>query len=101
MKTPRYTEPQDSLKKGSSSVREAGEGFDAPRKKFATQMDAHLLEQLRRYAKSEGRQIQAILEDAVRAHLADKQGYQMRADVKAAQERVLNRYAETFEALAK
>ncbi len=87
------------------SVRERGEAFnmpaDAPRKKFATQMDAELLEQLRRYAKSEGRQIQAVLEDAVRDMLKEKRGYQMRPDVKAAHDQIVKRYAKTFEALAK
>ncbi|WP_371395417.1 hypothetical protein [Fretibacter rubidus] len=100
MKTPRYPEPQDSAKKSQSSVRETGEGFDVPRKKFATQMDAELLAQLRRYAKSEGRQIQAVLEDAVRAHLDDKQGYQMRADVREAMEQSLGQFDELYQRLA-
>lgn len=71
------------------------------RKKFATQMDAALLERLRAHAKSEGRQIQAILEDAVEGYLKDKQGYVMRPDVKAAHEYTLKRFGKVFEALAK
>jgi len=80
---------------------EAGEEFETPRKKFATQMDADLLDQLRQYAKSEGRHIQSVLEEAVRAHLKEQQGYRMRPDVKAAHDYSLKRYAKVFEALAK
>ena len=35
------------------------------REKFATQVDSALLESLRDLAKSEGRQIQAVVEDAL------------------------------------
>ena len=82
-------------------VAEPNESFKAPRKKFATQMDADLLDRLRQHAKSEGRHIQAVIEDAVRAHLKDKQGYQMRPDVKAAYENSIKRYSKVYEALAK
>ena len=55
--------------------------FEGQRQKFATQMDAELLRQLRAYAKAEGRQIQSVLEEAVTKLLKDRQGYQMRPDV--------------------
>ena len=42
------------------------------REKFATQVDSALLESLRDLAKSEGRQIQAVVEDALREHLDAK-----------------------------
>ena len=42
------------------------------REKFATQVDSALLESLRDFAKSEGRQIQAVVEDALREHLDTK-----------------------------
>ena len=45
----------------------------AVREKFATQVDAELLDSVRKLAKSEGRQIQAVVEDALRAHLEAKQ----------------------------
>ena len=93
-----YTKPDSSK---PLKVAEPNEPFEAQRKKFATQMDADLLERLRQYAKSEGRHIQAVLEDAVRAHLEDKQGYQMRPDVKAAYENSIKRYSKVYEALAK
>lgn len=71
------------------------------RKKFATQMKPELIEQLKARAKSEGRQIQAVVEDAVRAHLEKPQGYQMRPDVKAALENTVKRFPETLKTLAK
>lgn len=87
--------------KSTPDVQEAGAPFTHERKKFATQMDARLLQRLRDYAKSEGRQIQSVLEEAVEMMLKEKQGYVMRPDVKAAQDRILQKYAKTFEALAK
>lgn len=71
------------------------------RKKFATQMDERLLEDIRAYAKKEGRQLQAVLEDAVREYLSEKQGYVMDPRVKAAHDHVLKKYDKVFEALAK
>ena len=44
------------------------------REKFATQVDSALLDSVRKLAKSEGRQIQAVVEDALRAHLDAKNG---------------------------
>ena len=83
------------------NIQESTQAFETERKKFATQMDAVLLERLRSYAKAEGRQIQAILEDAVEAFLKDKQGYVMDPKVKSAHDYVLNKYDKVFEALAK
>lgn len=84
-----------------SEMHEDGETFAGQRQKFATQMDANLLRQLREYAKSEGRQIQSVLEEAVQKLLKDRQGYQMRPDVKAAYQESLDRYSDLYEALAK
>ena len=84
-----------------SEVNESPSSFEGERKKFATQMDSVLLERLRSYAKSEGRQIQAVLEDAVEAFLTEKQGYVMDPRVKAAHERSLKRYDKLYKALAK
>ena len=81
--------------------KESGTAFDGPRQKFATQMDANLLQQLRTYAKAEGRQIQSVLEEAVAKLLKDQQGYQMRPDVMSAYQESLDRYSDLYEALAK
>jgi hypothetical protein len=80
---------------------ESGTPFDGPRQKFATQMDADLLRQLREYAKSEGRQIQSVLEEAVINLLKNRQGYKMRPDVMSAYQESLDRYSDLYEALAK
>ena len=42
------------------------------REKFATQVDSVLLDSVRKLSKSEGRQIQAVVEDARREHLEAK-----------------------------
>jgi predicted transcriptional regulator len=49
--------------------------MSAVRVKFATQVDAELLESVRQLAKSEGRQIQAVVEDALRQHLEARQAH--------------------------
>ena len=84
-----------------SEIREDNTSFEGQRQKFATQMDADLLRQLREYAKSEGRQIQSVLEEAVQKLLKDRQGYQMRPDVMSAYQESLDRYSDLYEALAK
>lgn len=87
--------------KKNKDMQETAAPFEGERKKFATQMDAALLERLRSYAKSEGRQIQAILEDAVEAFLKDKQGYVMDSKVKAAYLKSVEQFDEVYKALAK
>lgn len=70
------------------------------REKFATQMDSVLLSDLRQMAKSEGRQIQALLEEAVQAFLEEKNGLKPAADVMALAERITDDYSETLKYLA-
>ena len=86
--------------KPNDSVAEAETEFTNQRKKFATQMDAQLLQRLRDYAKSEGRQIQSVLEEAVEMMLKEKQGYVMRPDVKAAMEASFDEFDELYKRLA-
>ena len=88
-----------------SEFHEKAEGFkNSPavkkRQKFATQMDERLLADIRAFAKSEGRQLQAVLEDAVDAYLKDKRGYVMDPRVKAAYERSLKKYDKVYRRLA-
>ncbi len=71
------------------------------REKFATQVDKVLLADLRRLAKSEGRQIQALIEEAIQKLLDDKLGYKMRPEVKLAYEKSLTRFTPLYEKLAK
>lgn len=71
------------------------------REKFATQMESGKLSALRDIAKSEGRQFQIVLEDAVELYLKERATYKMRADVKAAYEEVVQRFPKTLEMLSK
>ena len=73
------------------------------REKFATQVDAELLSALRALAKTEGRQIQAVVEDALRDHLAAKQHGAAfgRNNVMQAYLRSTKRYSGLYEVLAK
>lgn len=87
-------------KSADISTREASADLENVRQKFATQMDAELLRRLREYAKSEGRQIQSVLEEAVTAFLTEKQGYVMRPDVRAALERSHEQFGELYKRLA-
>jgi len=92
-----YTQGKSSA---SKDVKEASKAFETERKKFATQMDARLLKDLRDFAKSEGRQIQSVLEEAVEAFLKEKRGYVMRLDVKAAMEESFEQFDELYKRLA-
>ncbi len=74
--------------------------MSAAREKFATQVDSELLQSLRGLAKAEGRQIQAVVEDALRDHLAAKQGNKGREHVMAAYLKSTERYAGLYEKLA-
>ena len=74
----------------------------AVREKFATQVDAELLESVRQLAKSEGRQIQAVVEDALREYLEARQSpmprgreHVMKAYLKSAE-----RYSGLYKKLA-
>lgn len=92
-----YKQPSSTPAKGAE---ESAAPFTNERKKFATQMDADLLRRLRAYAKSEGRQIQSVLEEAVEMLLKEKQGYVMRPDVKAAYEASLEQFDDLYKRLA-
>ena len=71
------------------------------REKFATQMDRELLSDLRTLAKQEGRQIQALLEEAVIALLEDRRGDGARPHVMTAYRKSHTHYASVYEKLAK
>lgn len=71
------------------------------REKFATQADPELLAQMRELAKAEGRQLQALVEDAFRAYLAAKQGERPRENVMAHFRASVARNGELYKRLAK
>jgi predicted transcriptional regulator len=66
--------------------------MSAVREKFATQVDAELLESVRQLARSEGRQIQAVVEDALRDHIEAKQSSRSRG-----REHVMKAYLKSTE----
>ena len=70
------------------------------REKFATQMSPRVLSNLRAYAKSENRQIQAVLEEAVN-DLLKKHGFgEPDPDFMDAVREATERYPETLKYLA-
>jgi len=70
------------------------------REKFATQMDAAMLADLRELAKSEGRQIQVLIEEAVARLLADKQGVSRTVRITQMHDSAISRYEDVFRKLA-
>lgn len=70
------------------------------REKFATQVDSALLDSVRKLAKSEGRQIQAVVEDALRDHIDAKNGVPSREHVMAAYLESTERFSGLYKKLA-
>ncbi len=71
------------------------------RQKFATQVEGELLARIRGIAKSEGRQVQTVVEDAFRTYLDDRQREIPRTRVMKHFQEGLERYATLYERLAK
>ena len=71
------------------------------REKFATQVDKDVLAAIRQIAKEEGRQLQAIVEDALKAHIELRGKAQPRSHVVSAYRSSLARYGALYEKLAK
>ena len=75
---------------------------DAPvREKFATQMDTALLAEVRALARDEGRQLQAVIEEAVRELLVARRGGDVRRRVADAYQHSLGRYDALYARLCK
>jgi metal-responsive CopG/Arc/MetJ family transcriptional regulator len=71
------------------------------REKFATQVDRDLLAEIRKIAKDEGRQLQSIIEDALRAHVEERSKAKPRRHVMDAYRSSVSRYDALYEKLAK
>ena len=71
------------------------------REKFATQMDTALLAEVRALARDEGRQLQAVIEEAVRDLLVARKGGDVRKRVADAYRHSVERFAPLYERLAK
>ena len=71
-----------------------------PREKFATQVNAELLADMRELAQNEGRQIQYLVEEALTDLLAKRRLEQPRPDIMAAYQASHDKYAPLYKKLA-
>lgn len=71
------------------------------RRKFATQVDGVLLDELRSLARDEGRQIQALVDEAIAGLLEQRRQGRARPHVMAAYQRSHARFAALYDKLAK
>jgi hypothetical protein len=70
------------------------------REKFATQVDAEILSAVRSLAQQEGRQLQALVDEALADLLEKRKQGQPRAQVMAAYQASHGRYATLYKKLA-
>ena len=68
--------------------------------KFATQADPQVLSALRGMAQAEGRQLQALIDEAQREHVEGKQGNAPRRHVMSARDDSLLQYDELYRKLS-
>jgi arsenate reductase-like glutaredoxin family protein len=71
------------------------------REKFATQVDADILAQVRALAKNEGRQIQALVDEALLDLIEKHKKTRPRPHVMATYQSSHGRFADLYEKLAK
>ncbi len=71
------------------------------REKFATQVDRDLLADLRKLADQEGRQIQALVEEALEALIEERRQGKARSHVMSAYQKSHGRFSSLYEKLAK
>jgi hypothetical protein len=72
----------------------------ANREKFATQVNAKTLAAVRRLAEKEGRQLQALIDEALTDLLEKRRSGRPRSHVMDAYQRSLARYGELYKKLA-
>ena len=70
------------------------------REKFATQVDAEILDSIRDIAKSEGRQLQALVDEALADLIEKRRRANPRAHVMAAYQASHEKYAGLYKKLA-
>ena len=71
------------------------------REKFSTQIDAQVLSELRRVAKSEGRQLQSLIEEAVKDLLVNRDNLRPNPKVVSKAQSIMDKYSDALEYLAK
>jgi Flp pilus assembly protein TadB len=72
-----------------------------PREKFATQVDTTLLASVRSLAQQEGRQLQALVEEALSDLIEKRKNARARAHVMAAYQGSHEKYGKLYQKLAK
>ena len=70
------------------------------KEKFATQVDGELLSDLRELANKEGRQIQALVEEALTALIEERKGAKARPHVMSAYQKSHARFGQLYKKLA-
>jgi predicted transcriptional regulator len=70
------------------------------REKFATQVDSEILRSVRDLARSEGRQIQVLIDEALADLIEKRKGVRPRANVMAAYQASHDRFAPLYKKLA-
>jgi len=70
------------------------------REKFATQVNSKLIEELRSLAKAEGRQLQALVDEAIADLLEKHKGASPRVSVMAAHQSSHKQFAKLYKKLA-
>ena len=70
------------------------------REKFSSQVDPELLTVMRQIASNDGRQFQAVLEDAVRTYIEGREQRKIRPEVMAHARASMERNRELLELLA-
>jgi hypothetical protein len=71
------------------------------REKFATQVNSEILASLRTLAQSEGRQLQALVDEALTDLIEKRKNSRPRAHVMAAYQTSHEKYSELYKQLAK
>ena len=80
---------------------QAGECMSASREKFATQVTTEILAELRALAHSEGRQLQALVDEALADLIEKRRKTRPRPHVMSAYDLSHERFAELYRKLAK
>ena len=73
----------------------------APRKKFSSQADPELLAAMRQIARTDGRQFQAVLEDAMSHYIENRASQRVRPEVMAHYRASVERHRHLYELLAR
>jgi hypothetical protein len=78
-----------------------GAPMGSVREKFSSQADARLLAEMRKIARSEGRQLQALLDEAMRDYVEKKHSGKARPHVRKAFAESLREFDVLYKELAK